>query len=607
MLITLLYLPLHLITRWTQLPSIYLFMFFQLGVLFFVTIYATRTRQIAIESEQILIANKSEQEQKFNAFKQLLAGILLANFSQLKFGALSVSERRSIIGLLIERSKYLEASTLLENRAFSDGLEMSMVTKAASGLYSMGYLTRAISLLRHNSIVDEPTEANLLMSACLNQLKFLNREIEVNLVKVKTLARTAKRIVHVVTATMPGGIQSGYTIRTQSIAREQVKLGFDVHVIGQPGLGKSSAERMTVVDGVRYHFLQESEEHLRFSEEWFKAYVLALQEVIVYLSPGVIHAHSDYINAWAASEVSESTGIPWVYEVRGFWHETLIANLSEKFEWSDLEELKSSFGLPDTFWMRERQEDYWRGKADAVVTLTETMAQEIILRGCSPDLIHIVPNGVDSKSFIPQEKNNELIKSIGISKNAKVVGYISSFSAYEGIDDLISAFSILQTRNPSEELALLLVGDGSESKRLSDLALSTGLRNIFFTGRVPNASINEYYNLIDIFVVPRKPHRVCHLVSPLKPFEAMAKQKTLLMANVVALSEIAEQSGGVKLFESGSPDSLAKELENLMIEPELGAKLALTARHWVAEYRSWERCCAAYVQAYESINLGTDR
>ena len=59
-----------------------------------------------------------------------------------------------------------------------------------------------------------------------------------------------------------------------------------------------------------------------------------------------------------------------------------------------------------------------------------------------------------------------------------------------------------------------------------------------FTGQVPHDEVQFYYELIDIFVISRPASRVAQLVTPLKPLEAMAMEKPLIVSDLPALREL---------------------------------------------------------------------
>src|SRR5690606_27936212 len=138
----------------------------------------------------------------------------------------------------------------------------------------------------------------------------------------------------------------------------------------------------------------------------------------------------------------------------------------------------------------------------------------------------VVPNGVDVDAFHVTARNQEIAERLGISEETVVIGYVSSLVEYEGIDTLIDAYAEAKSAS-AVPTALLIVGDGVEREPLMKQASELGLADAIFTGRVTHSSVIDYYSVIDIFVVPRKPADVCHLVTPLKPFEAFSTGRTV--------------------------------------------------------------------------------
>ena len=64
-------------------------------------------------------------------------------------------------------------------------------------------------------------------------------------------------------------------------------------------------------------------------------------------------------------------------------------------------------------------------------------------------------------------------------------------------------------------------------EKLQDLTNNLGLTDlVLFTGRVPHEEVERYYSIVDIAPFPRLPQPVTEMVSPLKPFEAMAMQQS---------------------------------------------------------------------------------
>jgi len=171
----------------------------------------------------------------------------------------------------------------------------------------------------------------------------------------------------------------------------------------------------------------------------------------------------------------------------------------------------------------------------------------------------------------------------------------------EGIETLIAATAELRRRGRG--VRCLIVGDGPHRAALKEFGQSLGLDDgaVIFTGRVAYADINAYYSLIDAFVAPRPDVGVTRLVTPLKPYEAMAMERVVVMSRSDPLMEmIMEGETGVS-FTPGDPIDLADVLEPLLWDPERRAQLGQAAGEWVREHRNWRRNGQLYLELYQRL------
>jgi glycosyltransferase involved in cell wall biosynthesis len=148
----------------------------------------------------------------------------------------------------------------------------------------------------------------------------------------------------------------------------------------------------------------------------------------------------------------------------------------------------------------------------------------------------------------------------------------------------------------------LIVGDGPERAALQRQAAGLGLGEAaIFTGRVPAAKVREFHALLDVFAVPRTRDRVCQLVTPLKPVEAMASGLCVVTSDVRALAEIIKPDITGALTVPQDPAALADSLELLVCSPDIRRKLGDNAREWVARDRTWTHNAARYRDAYARL------
>src|SRR5690606_27611759 len=134
----------------------------------------------------------------------------------------------------------------------------------------------------------------------------------------------------------------------------------------------------------------------------------------------------------------------------------------------------------------------------------------------------------------------------------------------------------------------LIVGDGARREFLEQRAEASGAGDaVLFTGRIPHDVVGAYYAQLDVFVIPRINERAARLVTPLKPYEAMAMQIPLVVSDLPALLEITGNGGRGEVFATRDATSLAEVLERLASDSERREQLAARAREWVLGHRTW--------------------
>ena len=149
---------------------------------------------------------------------------------------------------------------------------------------------------------------------------------------------------------------------------------------------------------------------------------------------------------------------------------------------------------------------------------------------------------------------------------------------------------------------ILLVGDGEMMPNLRNSVRFLQLEDIVkFTGRVDHEEVNRYYSLIDIAPLPRKGFRVCELVSPLKPFEAMGAGKVLITSSVQALADIVDDGVTGLIFEKDNSEDLAVKLESVILSKELRERIGINANKWVIENHSWDVISKRVIDVYQKL------
>jgi glycosyltransferase involved in cell wall biosynthesis len=396
------------------------------------------------------------------------------------------------------------------------------------------------------------------------------------------------RVLHLVTDALPA-TSAGYTIRTHEIVLVQRAAGLDPHVVTRCGYpvtqGKLDGRRLVTLDGIPYHRLL----------PWVmpanaQTATKLASRLTERLRPSVLHAASNHANARVALALGERYRLPVVYEVRGFWEDTWLSRHPDAARLARSELYQRNRNLETRCMMA----------ADLVVTLGEAMKDEIVSRGVPEDNVLIVPNAVSAEFLQPLPNAGSLRTTLHIEPDEHVVGVVSTLVPHEGIGTLLRATQILRARGVG--VRALIIGDGPERPALQSQARALGLgQTAIFTGRVPAAKVREYHALLDIFVVPRTRDRVCQLVTPLKPVEAMASGLCVVASEVDALAEIVKHEVTGALTIPQDQVSLADCLEYLLYSPDIRRKLGDNARQWAAADRTWAHNATRYRDAYARL------
>ena len=398
------------------------------------------------------------------------------------------------------------------------------------------------------------------------------------------------RILHVLDHSIP--LHSGYTFRTRSILREQQALGWETfHVTGSKHHAGDGQDES--VDGL--HFYRTpiatgviARLPLLNQKEVIDGLARRLDQIIPTLKPDVLHAHSPCLNAIAALRAGKKFGIPVVYEVRAFWEDAAVDHGTS-----------SEFGL--RYRATRALETYAFRQADAITTICEGLRKDIVARGIPAHKVSVIPNAVDIGKFaVGGTPDLDLKRKLGL-QDKRLIGFIGSFYAYEGLDILLRAVPLMLAREPN--LRVLLVGGGPQDVRLKQLAAELGIADkVVFTGRVPHEQVQQYYDLLDVMVYPRLSMRLTELVTPLKPLEAMAQGRLLAASDVGGHRELIEDGKTGVLFRAGDPQSLADKVGALLAEPRRWPALRAAGRRFVENERNWQVSVARYQGVYGPLS-----
>jgi len=393
------------------------------------------------------------------------------------------------------------------------------------------------------------------------------------------------RVLHVLHTSLP--YICGYAIRSDYIIRYQQEHGIEPVVVtsAQHPNGTLEREEINGVPHLRTPMLKGRQVPGARELQLMRALRKQIDASIREWRPQLIHAHSPMLVGLPALAAARAHGLPFVYEVRDLWENASV----DRGKFRD-------GSAP--YRLARGMETRVLARADAVVTICEKLRDVLAPRTGRPDRLAVVGNGVDTHSFTPLAPTPENRIRWGL-EGKRVIGYVGTFQPYEGLETLIDAMPHIRQRQPAAHL--LITGSGGEEQRLRARATELGLDPyITFTGRLPHNEVKEAYALADLMVYPRLMTRTTAITTPLKPLEAMAMGKPVIVSDVPAMHELVRPGETGLLFRAGDRADLADKCAQILSEPARCDELGRCAREWVLAERQWPHLVARYGAIYAS-------
>ena len=283
--------------------------------------------------------------------------------------------------LLLRLGEPLAADRLVQDFDLLPRLSTPQLRTLHRELRGRGYLPAALGYMRELAVRGTDNDRRALPL----------REGEVAVMSGSSTARLESepvtgvpgRVLHVVGYSRSMR-QTGFTIRTHYTALAQLAAGSEPHVVSQAGNNVMDLPDRETVDDVVYHHAGGPPRESMAMDDWLQFNAEEVLRVVREVRPAVLHAHSDFLNFLTAQAVGRATGLPVVYEARGFWEESWLSRTADKYGWDDLEAIRTTHGLPEAYTWRLQREVEARAAADHLVTLSRGMADQVVATGGAP-------------------------------------------------------------------------------------------------------------------------------------------------------------------------------------------------------------------------------
>lgn len=214
-------------------------------------------------------------------------------------------------------------------------------------------------------------------------------------------------------------------------------------------------------------------------------------------------------------------------------------------------------------------------RTDVVLVLSEEMRRQLQKLGVAKP-IEILPLWVDTRHIVPVKPK---------PRTQTTVLYSGNFGRKQSLRQVIDMAAILQER--TDDISIILRGEGSEKEGLVELARARGLRNVTFAPLVPAEHLAAALAEADIHLVPQDanaadfavPSKAYAIMAAGRPFVAAAREGSQLW-------RLMDESSALVCVPAGDASALAGAVEQLARDPDLRRQLGAQGRRFVVAQHS---------------------
>lgn len=338
-----------------------------------------------------------------------------------------------------------------------------------------------------------------------------------------------------------------------------------------------------VYDGYKNDYVKEEVEGIKVIR--LKTYVTAnkgfLKRTLAYISymiavilasksfgkhDVVISTSPQFFNGLAGYFVSRLKDIPWLFEVRDLWPDSILA----------VGAIKNKLIIRSLY----KLELFCYRRANKIVVVTDSFKKYVLEKGIPESKIAVIKNGVDLKLFDSQkiESSHELERDFQSMRGKFIVSYVGTHGMAHALSSVLRAAKKLKAE---KHIHFLLVGDGAEKSNLLKMKDEFDLGNVTMLDQKPKSLMPYIWHKTDLSLVHLKKDDLFKTVIPSKIFESLAMGKPILLGVEGESAEMINQSGAGITTEPENHDELAKNILTLSNNPDLMELMAKKGRLYV--------------------------
>jgi len=249
-------------------------------------------------------------------------------------------------------------------------------------------------------------------------------------------------------------------------------------------------------------------------------------------------------------------------------------------------------------WVHDRLESWVYKGASAHHSVSEDLCDHFSRQGIDRSLCHMIPNGVETDLFyvLDEAEKIKVREEYDLPQDSFVVSNISRLEWKNGTHDLIEALSLIKDEYP--KIKLLLIGDGSDRKRLEKLSEERGVADrVIFLGEVKYEKVGKILSSTDAFA--RTPLAEGFGIVFL---EAMATGIPVIGTRTGGIVDFLKDGETGLVCDVGDVKDISLAMKRLHDDKVLSEKLIARANMMIKEKYEWDTIVSKVFSIFENIH-----
>lgn len=225
---------------------------------------------------------------------------------------------------------------------------------------------------------------------------------------------------------------------------------------------------------------------------------------------------------------------------------------------------------------------------DELTAVSEAAAEYVCTLTDAP--VTIIPNGIDLSFFKAARKSSH-----DSDRHTKRLLYIGRLEKRKGVNCLLEAYGLLS--DSTEDVELVIAGDGPDREKLESLARDLELKNVTFLGYVSDHEKVRLLASADLFCAPALYGESFGIVL----LEAMACGLVVVAGNNPGYASVLQELGSLSLVNPKDPAEFARRMDVMLHDEELRRLWRKWAKEYVKQF-SYANIVDQYAEVYETAH-----